>query len=136
VCTCAGLLRVAGGELVIGGRSAGTDGSRVGVEWALLERGGPLAGRELDEVGRTDDIRSRIAEIGEVRVPIRVVAELCPKDHPCPAVEVCPVGALSQEEARAPVVEVEFCIECGECVQTCPTGAIREEANGRGGQRS
>ena len=28
---------------------------------------------------------------------LNIIEEKCPKNHKCPAVNVCPVGALSQE---------------------------------------
>lgn len=51
----------------------------------------------------------------------------CPQNHPCPAVRVCPVGALKQNGYDAPVVDEELCINCMKCVQYCPMGAIGEE---------
>ena len=48
----------------------------------------------------------------------------CPQDHKCPALAVCPVGALSQEEYSAPVVDTDKCINCKKCVHTCPLGAL------------
>ena len=50
---------------------------------------------------------------------------LCPQDHPCPAVRVCPYDALTQEGAAAPVVDEEKCEGCGLCVKACPKGALR-----------
>lgn len=50
--------------------------------------------------------------------------ERCPKNHPCPAVRVCPVGALSQNGFDAPVVDYELCIACGKCSDYCPMGAL------------
>jgi len=49
----------------------------------------------------------------------------CPQNHKCPAVRVCPVGALKQEGYNAPVVDDEACIKCGKCVNFCPMGAIQ-----------
>jgi formate hydrogenlyase subunit 6/NADH:ubiquinone oxidoreductase subunit I len=48
----------------------------------------------------------------------------CPQNHYCPAVKVCPVDALSQDGYKAPTVDVAECIKCGQCVETCPTGAL------------
>jgi Fe-S-cluster-containing hydrogenase component 2 len=42
----------------------------------------------------------------------------------CPAVMVCPVGALTQEGYGAPKVDNEKCIDCSKCTYFCPTGAI------------
>ena len=45
------------------------------------------------------------------------------KKHKCPAVENCPVGALTQkDENSVPVVDATKCIECGICTTTCPNG--------------
>lgn len=49
----------------------------------------------------------------------------CPQNHPCPAVRVCPVGALKQNGYNAPEVDREKCINCNKCVAFCPMGAIR-----------
>ncbi len=49
----------------------------------------------------------------------------CPQNHPCPAVTVCPVGALSQNHFSLPEVDLETCVRCGKCVRYCPMGAIR-----------
>lgn len=38
---------------------------------------------------------------------IEVLIENCPQNHKCPAVRICPVGALSQTENNAPVVDLE-----------------------------
>lgn len=48
----------------------------------------------------------------------------CPQNHPCPAIKVCPVGAIKQKGMAAPAVDVEKCIQCEECVMFCPMGAI------------
>jgi Fe-S-cluster-containing hydrogenase component 2 len=49
----------------------------------------------------------------------------CPRNHPCPAVNVCPVGALKQKGFDAPAVDQEQCIACGKCVRFCPMGALQ-----------
>ena len=58
---------------------------------------------------------------------IAVIKQRCPQNHPCPSVRVCPVGALSQEGFNAPVVDADTCIGCGECVFSCPMGALTIE---------
>lgn len=55
---------------------------------------------------------------------IRVVASRCPQNHPCPAVRVCPAGALSQKGYAAPLVDADACTECQACVDFCPGGAL------------
>ena len=33
---------------------------------------------------------------------LKIIVENCPQNHKCPAVQVCPVGALTQKEFEAP----------------------------------
>jgi len=52
------------------------------------------------------------------------------KKHRCPAIENCPVGALSQKDENSlPVVDATKCIECELCTTVCPNGeyAMNEE---------
>lgn len=49
----------------------------------------------------------------------------CPQNHPCPAVRVCPVGAIEQRGFDAPKINKDKCIDCKKCVNYCPMGAIR-----------
>lgn len=51
---------------------------------------------------------------------IRVRDDLCPKNHRCPSLRVCPTGAITQDGVGAPVVDQEKCIDCCRCVLTCP----------------
>lgn len=55
---------------------------------------------------------------------LNVIAEKCPQNHPCPSVQVCPVGALLQEGFRAPTVDHDKCIRCGKCANFCPKKAL------------
>ena len=55
---------------------------------------------------------------------LQVIVANCPQDHKCPAVGVCPVGALSQEGFHAPTVDHDICIQCGECSTFCPRKAL------------
>jgi len=55
---------------------------------------------------------------------ITVNKNRCPQNHPCPAIRVCPVGALSQQGYKAPIVDDEKCISCGKCVSFCPMKAL------------
>ncbi len=48
----------------------------------------------------------------------------CPQNHPCPAVKVCPVGALSQTNHNAPIIDQSKCIRCGKCSTFCPKKAL------------
>lgn len=55
---------------------------------------------------------------------LTVKNENCPQNHQCPAVRICPVGALSQSGFSAPVVDYEKCIACGKCSNFCPKKAL------------
>lgn len=49
---------------------------------------------------------------------------VCPQTHKCPLVNICPVGAISQEGFSLPVVDHEKCIQCGACVDGCGMNAV------------
>lgn len=53
--------------------------------------------------------------------------ENCPQNHRCPAVNVCPVGALSQSGYNAPEIDYSKCIACGKCSNFCPKKALTLE---------
>jgi len=55
---------------------------------------------------------------------IVIYDELCTKDKHCPAVAVCPEGALTQEGFDPPKVNGTLCTRCGKCVEVCESGAI------------
>lgn len=55
---------------------------------------------------------------------LEVIKEKCPQNHTCPAVRVCPVGALTQSGFSAPAVDIEKCIGCGRCSDFCPKKAL------------
>ena len=55
---------------------------------------------------------------------INVSKMKCPQNHKCPAIRVCPVGAIKQEGYIAPVIDLDKCIVCKKCVMYCPMGAI------------
>jgi ferredoxin len=55
---------------------------------------------------------------------ISVDVDRCPQNHPCPALRVCPVNALTQNGFSAPVVDAAKCIHCKKCVKFCPMGAF------------
>ena len=48
----------------------------------------------------------------------------CPKNHKCPAIKVCPVGAIAQDGFSAPSINEKLCIKCGKCSKFCPMGAL------------
>ena len=47
---------------------------------------------------------------------VRIDPGLCPQNHRCPMIDVCPVEAISQEGFALPTVDPERCISCGQCV--------------------
>ena len=52
-------------------------------------------------------------------------ARRCPQNHRCPALSVCPQGAISQKDARSlPNVDAQKCTACGKCIRYCPMGAF------------
>ncbi|MBN2201379.1 4Fe-4S binding protein [bacterium] len=56
---------------------------------------------------------------------LEVRKNFCPQNHPCPAVRVCPTGALIQKGYAAPEVNPDLCTGCGKCVRQCFPGALR-----------
>lgn len=58
---------------------------------------------------------------------IIVNQSICPQDHKCPAMAVCPKGAITQKDIRSlPVINYDKCIACGKCMQFCPKGAFEK----------
>lgn len=55
---------------------------------------------------------------------LEITKEKCPQNHKCPAVNVCPVGALSQKDFEAPTIDYTKCIKCGKCARFCPKQAL------------
>ena len=55
---------------------------------------------------------------------LNILVENCPQNHKCPAVRVCPVGALIQEGFQAPKIDYKKCISCGKCSDFCPKHAL------------
>ena len=55
---------------------------------------------------------------------LKIIIDNCPQNHKCPAVKVCPVGALSQEGFNAPKIDYDKCIKCGKCSNFCPKKAL------------
>ena len=48
----------------------------------------------------------------------------CPQNHRCPLLNICPVGAISQEGFGLPKIDAEKCIECGKCTKYCGMQAV------------
>ena len=51
---------------------------------------------------------------------------VCPQNHKCPLVRVCPVGAITQDGFGLPQIDDSKCIKCGKCVKTCPMHAVEK----------
>lgn len=62
--------------------------------------------------------------VGSSGKTLNVIVSRCPKNHPCPSVRVCPVGALKQTGFDAPTIDRSKCINCGKCARFCPRGAL------------
>ena len=58
---------------------------------------------------------------------IKVDKNLCPQNHKCPAIKVCPVNAISQKNYELPEIDQTKCINCNKCVNYCPMGAIQNK---------
>ena len=53
-----------------------------------------------------------------------ILTDRCPQNHKCPAVAICPVGALTQKEFEAPEINYDKCIKCGKSSNFCPKKAL------------
>lgn len=49
---------------------------------------------------------------------------ICPQDHVCPLIGLCPVNAIQQNLNGLPVIDEEKCIKCGKCARRCPKHAV------------
>jgi len=58
---------------------------------------------------------------------VKVIVSKCPQNHVCPALRVCPTGALVQEGHKAPYVLEDKCIDCGKCAKYCFRGVFVPE---------
>lgn len=54
---------------------------------------------------------------------IQIDKTVCPHDHVCPLIVMCPVGAISQDAEGYVTIDNTLCIECGKCVRKCPKKA-------------
>jgi ferredoxin len=53
---------------------------------------------------------------------------LCPQNHRCPIIRVCPSGAIDQDGSGLPVINESKCTQCGKCTRYCPTGVVQKIA--------
>lgn len=55
----------------------------------------------------------------------KILLEQCPKNHRCPSMRACPVGALTQKSSISPPqIDTALCIGCGKCAMACPKHAL------------
>ena len=58
------------------------------------------------------------------------VALRCLACDPAPCATACPTGALSQRNGGGVIVRKKYCIQCGDCVASCPVDAIYQDEAG------
>lgn len=57
---------------------------------------------------------------------LQIDLQKCTGGHRCPAVAVCPMDALHQEDERhAPAVNYNLCVACGACTRRCAKQALQ-----------
>lgn len=69
--------------------------------------------------------RKKIQRLPREIIMITIDKLKCPQNHRCPAIKVCPVGAISQDGNDLPVINQEKCLECGACIRFCSMNAIQ-----------
>ena len=57
-------------------------------------------------------------------MPYIISDRLCPQNHSCPIIRICPVQAISQDGYKLPIIDKSKCTECGKCKKHCPKGAV------------
>lgn len=58
---------------------------------------------------------------------LAIDAWLCPQNHRCPLLDVCPWEAISQQGYGLPAIDPEKCIECGKCITHCGKQAVHKQ---------
>ncbi len=59
-------------------------------------------------------------------MPLIIDKNICPQNHKCPLIQICPVGAISQDGYGLPIINTEKCIKCGKCIKYCGMGAVHK----------
>ena len=83
--------------------------------------------REENLYALTEKDKERIATLtkdNDSYEKLFTIIENCPQNHKCPAVNVCPVGALIQKDFEAPKIDYDKCVKCGKCSNFCPKKAL------------
>lgn len=68
-----------------------------------------------------DTLTSRVQVVKAEGIKTSVRCHQC---NPAPCAQICPVGALSQDEDGRITMNEEQCISCKMCVAACPYGSI------------
>ena len=59
---------------------------------------------------------------------ITINSSSCPSNHFCPVINMCPSGAIEQEDAYStPVINNEKCTLCQKCLKACPYRAFETQ---------
>jgi ferredoxin len=58
---------------------------------------------------------------------MKVKLSRCPQNHKCPAIRICPVGAITQTGVGLPVVDSSKCTKCNKCIRFCPMDAFEKD---------
>ncbi|MEG0499895.1 MAG: 4Fe-4S binding protein [Rikenellaceae bacterium] len=58
-------------------------------------------------------------------MPLKFDETICPQNHVCPLIDICPAGAIYQKDAHSlPSYDPKKCITCELCVASCKLGAV------------
>ena len=83
----------------------------------------PKEGREGYKTTRVDLGRGRFQDIKKEEIEKAFfVPKLCNQCEQPPCVQVCPVGATYQTAEGVTLVDRQWCIGCGYCIEACPYG--------------
>ena len=59
---------------------------------------------------------------------LKIDPRICPQNHRCPLLSICPQEAISQIGYDGlPVIDASKCTECEECVKQCALGAVHQD---------
>ena len=57
---------------------------------------------------------------------MKIIDYLCPQNHLCPVISMCPKGAIKQQSPfQAPSIDNGKCTKCEACTYYCAFGAIQ-----------